>query len=161
MAEGQKECLGEVRAAEDTKRTSRRPPRRGLVMTVSGKEPKDEAAGQQYETKVSMPSYSDLTTRHPPSSSFPAFQRRPPERQPREVQGAGLRSHRQELPPANRSAGGKAICGWWCCRRHLATRRPTSSRTRPRRPPRRCPPRHCRSRRSFHHRSSSPRSTLT
>ena len=45
MAEGQKGRLGEVRAAEDTKRTCRRSPRRGSAVVAPGKELEDEAAG--------------------------------------------------------------------------------------------------------------------
>lgn len=67
-------------------------------MTVPGKMPKDEAVGRQYATKASVPSYSELTARHPPSSSSPAFQRQPPE-------AAAPRSSRSWThPPANRSA---------------------------------------------------------
>ena len=40
-------------------------------MVVPREEPKDEAAGQQYETKASVPSYSDLTAHHTPSSPSP------------------------------------------------------------------------------------------
>ena len=47
-------------------------------MTVPEEEPKDEAAARQYATKASRPSYSDLTARHPPSSSSPSLQRQPP-----------------------------------------------------------------------------------
>ena len=79
IAGGQKVCLGEVRAAEDTKRTSRWPSRGRLVVMVPGKEPKDEAAGRQYAMKASVPAYSDLTAHHPPSSSSPASLCQPPE----------------------------------------------------------------------------------
>ena len=89
MEGGQKERLGEVRAAEDTKRTSQWPSRRGLVMMVPREEQKDEAVVRQYAMKASVPSYSELTARHRllcllwPSSASHQKQR------PREVQGAG------------------------------------------------------------------------
>ena len=61
---------------------------------VPGKKPKDEAAGRQYKTKASMPSYSDLTARHPPSSSSPALKRQP-------LEATALRSSKSwlEEPP--------------------------------------------------------------
>ena len=47
-------------------------------MMVPGEELEDEAAVRQYATKAWVPSYSDLTARHPPSSSSPALLRQPP-----------------------------------------------------------------------------------
>ena len=65
------------------------------MVMMKGEELEDEAAGRQYTTKASVPAYSDLTARHPPSSSSPAFQRQPPE-------AAAPRSSRswpEKLPP--------------------------------------------------------------
>ena len=47
-------------------------------MMVPGEEQEDEVAVRQYATKASVPSYSDLTARHPPSSPSPALLRQPP-----------------------------------------------------------------------------------
>ena len=47
-------------------------------MMVPGEELEDEAAVRQYTTKASMPSYSDLTARHPLSSPSPALPSYPP-----------------------------------------------------------------------------------
>ena len=74
------------------------------MMTVMGKKLEDEAAGRQYETKTSMPSYSDLTARHPPSSSSPAFQHQPPEA----IAPRSSTSWLEEPPP--RTAPGKSLC---------------------------------------------------
>src|SRR3954463_1044320 len=52
---GQKEHLGELRVAEDTKRTSRWPSECWMVM----------AAGRQHASKASVPAYSDLTALPP------------------------------------------------------------------------------------------------
>jgi hypothetical protein len=43
-----------------------------------GEEQKDEAAGRQYETKASVPSYSDLMPCHPPSPSSLVLSSSPP-----------------------------------------------------------------------------------
>ena len=63
--EGQKEHLGELRAAEDAGRTSWWPSKGWLVMTAPGEELEDEAAGRQYAMKASVPAYSDLTALPP------------------------------------------------------------------------------------------------
>ena len=63
--EGQKERLGELRVAEDTKRTSRWPPKVWMVMAAPEAELEDEAAGCQYASKASVPAYSDMTTLPP------------------------------------------------------------------------------------------------
>ena len=63
--EGQKGRLGELRVAEDTKRTSRWPPKGWMVMAAPGAELEDEAAGRQYASKASVPAYSDMTTLPP------------------------------------------------------------------------------------------------
>ena len=59
------ERLGELRAAESTKRTSRWPSKGWLVMTASEEELEDEAASRQYAMKASVPAYSDLTALPP------------------------------------------------------------------------------------------------
>ena len=63
--EGQKERLGELWVAEDTKRTSWWPPKGWMVMAAPEAELEDEAAGRQYASKVSVPAYSDMTTLPP------------------------------------------------------------------------------------------------
>ena len=62
---GQKERLGELRVAEDTKRTSWWPPKGWMVMAAPEAELEDEAAGRQYVSKASVPAYSDVTTLPP------------------------------------------------------------------------------------------------
>ena len=63
--EGQKERLGELRVAEDTKRTSWWPPKGWMVMAAPEAELEDEAAGRQHASKASVPAYSDLTALPP------------------------------------------------------------------------------------------------
>ena len=63
--EGRKERLGELRVAEDTERTSRRPPKGWMVMAAQEGELEDEAAGRQYASKALAPAYSDMTTLPP------------------------------------------------------------------------------------------------
>ena len=58
---GQKERLGELRVAEDTKRTSWWPSKGWMVMAALEAELEDEAAGRQDATKAQVPAYSDLT----------------------------------------------------------------------------------------------------
>jgi len=73
-------------------------------MMVPGEELEDEAAGRQYATKASVPSYSDLTARHPPSSPSLAFPRQPPkEATPRSSRS---RPHREKGPGADVAAAG-------------------------------------------------------
>ena len=62
---GQKERLGELRVAEDTKRTSWWPSKGWMVMVAPEAELKDEAAGRQHALKASVPAYSDLTALPP------------------------------------------------------------------------------------------------
>src|SRR6187200_2263992 len=57
--EGQKERLGELRVAEDTKRTSWWPPKGWMVMAAPEAELEDEAAGRQHASKASVPAYFD------------------------------------------------------------------------------------------------------
>ena len=100
-AGGQRGRLGEVRAAEDTKRR--------LVLIVPGKKPEDEAAGRQYATKASVPPYSELTACHPPSSPSPGPLRQPPkEATPRSPRS---RLHQEREPGADATAAGTAS-GW-------------------------------------------------
>ena len=63
--EGQKERLGELRVAENTKRTSWWPPKGWMVMEAPEAELEDEVAGRQYASKASVPVYSDMTTLPP------------------------------------------------------------------------------------------------
>ena len=63
--EGQKERLGELRVAEDTKKTSWWPPKGWMVMAAPEAELEDEAAGRQHVLKASVPAYSDLTALPP------------------------------------------------------------------------------------------------
>ena len=62
---GQKERLGELRVAEDTKRTSWWPSKGWMVMAAPEAELEDEAAGRQHMSKASVPAYSDLTALSP------------------------------------------------------------------------------------------------
>src|SRR3954469_10535452 len=62
---GQKERLGELREAEDTKRTSRWPSEGWMVMAAPEAELEDEAAGRQHASKASVPTYSNLTALPP------------------------------------------------------------------------------------------------
>ena len=62
---GQKERLGELRVAEDTKRTSWWPSKGWMVMAAPEAELEDEAAGRQHASKASVPAYSDLTALPP------------------------------------------------------------------------------------------------
>ena len=62
---GQKGRLGELRVAEDTKRTSRWPSEGWMVMAAPEAELEDEAAGRQHASKASVPTYSDLTALPP------------------------------------------------------------------------------------------------
>ena len=61
----QKERLGELRVAEDTKRTSWWPSKGWMVMAAPETELEDEAAGRQHASKESVPAYSDLTALPP------------------------------------------------------------------------------------------------
>ena len=63
--EGQKERLGELRVAEDTKRTSWWPSKGWMVMAAPEAELEDEAAGHQHVSKASVHAYSDMTTLPP------------------------------------------------------------------------------------------------
>ena len=63
--EGQKERLGELQVAKDTKRTSWWPPKGWMVMAAPEAKLEDEAAGRQYTSKASVPSYSDMTALPP------------------------------------------------------------------------------------------------
>src|SRR3954468_24125415 len=62
---GQKRRLGELRVAEDTKRTSRWPSKGWMVMAAPEAELEDEAAGRQHVSKASVPAYSELTASPP------------------------------------------------------------------------------------------------
>src|SRR3954465_4367801 len=62
---GQKGRLGELRVAEDTKRTSWWPSEGWMVMAALEAELEDEAAGCQHASKVSGPAYSKLTALPP------------------------------------------------------------------------------------------------
>ena len=62
---GQKERLGELRVAEDTKRTSWWPSEGWMVMAAPEAKLEDEAAGRQHASKASVPAYSDLTALPP------------------------------------------------------------------------------------------------
>ena len=62
---GQKERRGELRVAEDTKRTSWWPSKGWMVMAAPEAELEDEAAGRQHASKASVPAYSDLTALPP------------------------------------------------------------------------------------------------
>src|SRR3954464_3304754 len=62
---GQKGRLGELRVAEDTKRTSRWPSEGWMVMAAPEAELEDEAAGRKHASKVSVPAYSELTALPP------------------------------------------------------------------------------------------------
>ena len=62
---GQKERLGELRVAEDTKRTSWWPSKGWMVMAAPEAELEDEATGRQHASKASVPVYSDLTALPP------------------------------------------------------------------------------------------------
>ena len=66
---GQKRRLGELRVAEDTKRTSWWPSKGWMVMAVLEAELEDEAAGRQHASKVSVPLRAAPVT---PSSMSPA-----------------------------------------------------------------------------------------
>ena len=57
---GQKGRLGELRVAEDTKRTSRWPSEGWMVMAAPEAELEDEATGRQHTSKAPVPAYSDL-----------------------------------------------------------------------------------------------------
>src|SRR4051812_11888984 len=57
---GQKERLGELRVAEDTKRTSRWSSKGWMVMAAPEAGLKDEAAGRQHAVEGVVPSYSEL-----------------------------------------------------------------------------------------------------
>ena len=70
---GQKGCLGELRVAEDTKRTSRWPSEGWMVMAAPEAELEDEAAGRQYASKASVPAYSELTALPPALFLFRNF----------------------------------------------------------------------------------------
>ena len=71
---------------------------------VPGEELENEAAVSQYATKASVPSYSDLVARHPPSSPSTAFPRQPPkEATPRSSRS---RLHREKGPGADAAAAG-------------------------------------------------------
>ena len=61
----QKERLGELGLAEDTKRTSWWPSKGWMVMAAPEAELEDEAAGRQHASKASVPTYSDLTALPP------------------------------------------------------------------------------------------------
>src|SRR4051812_49112785 len=61
---GQKGRLGELRVAEDTKRTSRWPSKGWMVMAAP-EAGLDEAAGRQHAVEGTTPSYSDLTALPP------------------------------------------------------------------------------------------------
>ena len=62
---GQKECLGELRVPEDTKRTSRGPSEGWTVMAAPEAGLEDGAAGRQHAVEGTTPSYSDLTALSP------------------------------------------------------------------------------------------------
>ena len=62
---GRKECLGELRVAKDTKRTSWWPSKGWMVMAAPEAELEDEAAGRQHASKASVPAYFDLTALPP------------------------------------------------------------------------------------------------
>ena len=62
---GQKERLGELWVAEDTKRTSWWPSKGWMVMAAPEAELEDEPAGRQHASKASVPAYSDLTALPP------------------------------------------------------------------------------------------------
>ena len=65
-------------------------------MMVPGEELEDEAAVRQYATKASVPSYSDLTARHPPSSPPPSFPLQPPKEAI--TRSSRSRLHREKEP---------------------------------------------------------------
>ena len=69
----QKERLGELWVAEDTKRTSWWPSKGRLVKAAPGEELEDEAAGCQYAMKASVRAYSDLTALPPALFLFRSF----------------------------------------------------------------------------------------
>src|SRR3954466_10998560 len=91
--EGQKGRLGELRVAEDTKRTSGAPPggSGGWMETATPEaELEDEAAGRQHAVEGIYPSYSELTALPPASSPSAASPFRPPEKtKPRQEELAG------------------------------------------------------------------------
>ena len=62
---GQKRRLGELRVAEDTKRTSRWSSEGWMVMAAPEAELEDKAAGRQHASKALVPAYSDLTALPP------------------------------------------------------------------------------------------------
>src|SRR3954469_19801592 len=90
---GQKGRLGELRVAEGTKRRSGAPPggSGGWMETEAPEaELEDEAAGRQHAVEGVQPSYSELTTLPPASSSSAASPFRPPEEiKPRQEELAG------------------------------------------------------------------------
>jgi len=77
------------------------------VVVVPEEELEDEAAVCQYATKALVPSYSELTARHPPSLPSPAFPRQPPkEATPRSSRS---RPHREKGHAADAAATDTAL----------------------------------------------------
>src|SRR4051812_39132358 len=62
---GQKERLGELREAEDTKRTTRWSSKGWVVMAAPEAVLEDEAAGHQHAVEGVVPTYSELTALPP------------------------------------------------------------------------------------------------